>query len=105
VLCELVKVDMERRRDAGEPVQAEYYLRRYPELAPHLDLAQTKGAPQEKPATAAPTALPQHIGRYRVGPVEAGAVLGQRLAVNQVAQESLHGDLRIGCGCTACRRG
>jgi hypothetical protein len=66
VLRELVKVDMERRRHAGEPVRAEDYLGRYPELAPHLDRTQTHDAPREKPAMAARTTLPEHIGRYRV---------------------------------------
>jgi serine/threonine protein kinase len=64
VLIELVLVDCERRRQAGEPAQREDYLQRYPELD-ELP-TQNMPAPQEKPPDAGPDGLPTQIARYRV---------------------------------------
>jgi serine/threonine protein kinase/tetratricopeptide (TPR) repeat protein len=59
VLKELVQVDRERRLQAGESVQAEDYLQRFPELA--TDLTEI-----HEPHQREPVAPPQQIGRYRI---------------------------------------
>jgi WD40 repeat protein/serine/threonine protein kinase len=65
VLDELVHVDLERRRRAGEPARAEDYLERYPELASFANPTHVSETPH-RPVTADPTAPPRQIGRYRI---------------------------------------
>jgi serine/threonine protein kinase len=64
VLNELVHVDLERRRRAGDSVRLEDYLERYPELAPFANPTQAPPAPQS--VSARPATAPRQIGRYRV---------------------------------------
>jgi WD40 repeat protein/serine/threonine protein kinase len=69
VLRELVKVDVERRQQAGEPARTEDYLERYPELAclfrptsihePGLDNGGQQKAPREQPGR---HAAGEHVG-------------------------------------------
>jgi serine/threonine protein kinase len=66
VLYELVKVDIERRRQLGELARAEDYLERYPELASCPQAAPANETPLATTPPANPTAVPHHIGRYRV---------------------------------------
>src|SRR5262245_49493913 len=68
VLNELVHVDLERRRRAGETARVEDYLERYPELAPLANPTDLSKAPErsEGPVTVTRTPPPQQIGRYRI---------------------------------------
>ena len=70
VLKELVQVDVERRRQAGEFMRLDDYLQRFPELAagpPSMSgLATIDEALQQKPGNGGSVVTPQRIGRYRV---------------------------------------
>jgi serine/threonine protein kinase/formylglycine-generating enzyme required for sulfatase activity len=66
VLKELVHVDMERRRRNGDPVRPDDYRERYPELEPFTNPTQFHELPHQEQADPGPTAIPHHIGRYRV---------------------------------------
>jgi formylglycine-generating enzyme required for sulfatase activity len=70
VLEALVKVDIERRQQAGEHATREDYRERYPDLPAESSSVPgpTKYNPgdQQKPSNGALNPLPQQIGRYRV---------------------------------------
>jgi serine/threonine protein kinase/formylglycine-generating enzyme required for sulfatase activity len=65
VLNELVQVDLESRRRAGEPARAEDYLERYPELALFANPIHVSET-AHRPMSVGPPAAPQQIGRYRI---------------------------------------
>src|SRR5205085_11708666 len=50
----------------GEPVQAEDYLKRYPELAPYVHATHLHASTQDKVVEVGPARPVQQIGRYRV---------------------------------------
>jgi serine/threonine protein kinase/formylglycine-generating enzyme required for sulfatase activity len=66
VLQELVNVDIERRRMAGEPARTEDYLERYPELVPYRHGTLVHESHLQTPPQAGRATPPQQIGRYRV---------------------------------------
>jgi len=66
VLKELVQVDMERRRQNGDPVRPEEYRERYRELTAFTDQTQAHQFPLKEQLDNGPEIPPKQIGRYRV---------------------------------------
>jgi serine/threonine protein kinase len=83
LLAELVHVDLERRLMAGLPVSAEDYLKRYPELASHPEIARELIAKELELRQSLEAKPPSAARESAAGAADGGAVLTPPCALGQ----------------------
>src|SRR5262245_35545360 len=84
VLIELIKADLDQRRQQGEPVTLTSYVERYPELVPLIQSLET--APPDSPVSR--LELPQTISYHRPD----GRLLGAEEGLTSVEPETSPAD-------------